>query len=472
MFFLGLGRLWGLSYMSEIVKTLTTNHVNHEKVKEVAVGVGVVKPKPGGLPRRIVQTGTLEPAERAEINTRVAGYIKSLKYELGEFVEKGSVIAEIEAEELLKDVDKHKAVVEQVESRLVQCNAKLNTAKANLIAADGEIQRSQADVERFIAEKAFHKKELTRISELVRRNAIEQKLEDAKQFELEAAVAQLEHAKASKIVSQAEYQSIQSLVDKAQADIVAAKADIKVAQADLERAQVMASYMVIVAPFSGVVTARNYDRGEYIQSAANGGKKPLVTLARIDQMRAVLKIPAPDVPFVHPGQHADVSVSALGGKVFAGKISRIARQQDKRTRTMRVEVDLSNDSRELAGGMYGAVTIEVPAPVNTLTIPVSSLIGRTLNGNARVYTLNKGRLFLTTIGVGRSFEDRIEVLNGLGEGHQVAVISEDVLPGIHDGSRAFALNQDQQDPTKVAKQPSSKVTQVKFTSVTSDPAVE
>lgn len=407
---LALGRIWGLSTDPQ---TLMPHGTISAPQIEAPVEVIAVHPREGGLPRKIVQTGTIEPIETAHLKPRVSGYIRRIAFGIGEPVEAGEVLVEIDAEELIKDVERQAALVCLAESKVLQAKAHVRAIGADREAARGSLLKAKAEVVRSIAESTLRESELQRIQMLVADKAIEKKLADEKQFELDAARAGTDNARAAEAVARAKMMAIDSLIERAEADIVAAEADVKVAQVDLERAKVTAVYLNVKSPFAGVVTARNFDRGDYVD-AASGHEKPLLTVARTDRMRAVLQIPAPDVPYVRPGQPAQVSVSSLGGRTVKGVISRISRYQDLRTRTMRVEVDLPNSEQELAGGMYGSVCIEVPAPTRELTLPKSCLVGgRALNGKARVYELIEGRIVQRSVGVGREYSDRIEILEGI-----------------------------------------------------------
>ena len=408
---LALGRIWGVSSVARTIIAKVAGGGEKHQI-EAPIEVVAVNPREGGLPRKIVQTGTIEAIETAHLQPRVSGYIRRIAFDIGEFVEAGQVLVEIDAEELKKDVEKQSALVELAESKVLQAKAHLKTIGADREAARGSLLKAQAEVVRSTAEVTLRDRELSRIQMLVADKAIEMKLADEKKYQVDAARAGVDNARAAEAVARAELMAIDSRGERAEADIVTAQADVKVARAELERARVTVSYLKVTSPFAGVVTARNYDRGDYVE-AASGGDKPLMTIARTDRMRAVLRIPAPDVPFVHPGQPARVSVSSLGGRSVDGVISRISRHQDRRTRTMRVEVDLANADRQLAGGMYGAVSIEVPAPTHELSLPKSCLVGRALNGRARVYQLAEGRIILRTVGVGREYSDRIEILEGL-----------------------------------------------------------
>src|SRR5262249_4890633 len=130
------------------------------------------------------------------------------------------------------------------------------------------------------------------------------------------------------------------------------------AEADLEKAQVMVKFATIVSPYDGVITERNFFRGDFVKSAAQGGsQRPLFTVECTDKMRIVTQVPDRDVPFTDPGDEAVVKLDALPGEVFKAHVSRMAHSEDPQTRLMRVEIDLDNPKGKIRQGMYGQVTI-------------------------------------------------------------------------------------------------------------------
>ena len=401
-----------------------------------SLAVEVVRPAQGGLPRKIVQTGSVEAFETAELYARISGYLKTIKVDIGDRVTEGQVLAEIDAPELVKDVERYAALVQQAHSRALQAQARVKTAQAERLASEGAVQQADAEIDRQIAERSFREKELERFRELVRQDSIEMKLFDEKQHLFEAAKAGEEYARAAAAIARAELQTIDSRIEQAKADLAVAEADARVASAELARAQVMADYVNIVAPFAGVITQRNCDRGAYVHSAtAKGSGKPLLTLARTDQMRVVVRVADPNVPFVRPGQSAMVSIDALGGETFLGTISRVSHHQDSRTRTMRAEIDLPNPSGALTSGMYGAVTISSPPAADAVVVPRDCLVGRSHNGRGKVYVMIDGRVQLRTVGLGFKDTERVEVLWDLSATDLVLADGSD-RAGLKDGAPA------------------------------------
>ena len=92
----------------------------------------------------------------------------------------------------------------------------------------------------------------------------------------------------------------------------------------------MVSYTRIESPFDGVITFRGdgIHPGAFIRSAADGNSEPLLAVAPTDKFRTIVQVPDPDVPFCNVGDPATVKIDALGGRVFKGKVSRMAEAED------------------------------------------------------------------------------------------------------------------------------------------------
>ncbi len=114
--------------------------------------VEVVRPAKGGLPRTIVQTGSLEAYETAELYSRISGYLDAIHVDIGDRVKEGQVLAEIDAPELIKDVQRQKALLQQAQSRTLQAKARIKAVEAERLAAEGAVRQAEADVHRQQAE--------------------------------------------------------------------------------------------------------------------------------------------------------------------------------------------------------------------------------------------------------------------------------------------------------------------------------
>ena len=396
----------------------------------------VVRPRAGGLPRITVQTGSVEPFACADLYAGVSGYLKELAVDIGSQVEQGQLLAEIDAPERHQEVESAAAKLEQARVHVLHAKSRVQSAQAQHRAAAAALTRAGAEIRRAIAQRSLSEKELARIEQLAGSGAVQTKLVDEARQRLDAARAEEDHARAAAAVTEAELQADIARVAQAEAEVAVAEADVRVASAALDQARVMLDYTRIRAPHAGVITRRNYDPGDYIRSAASGGSEPLFTLARVDRMRVVVQVPDADVPFVRPGHPAEVQIDTLGGEVFTGNVSRIAFAQDRRTRTMRAEIDLPNPDGRLQAGMYGGVTIRVPASPVPMTLPASCLAAGCLNGKSSVFIVRDGRLQRLTVRTGRNDGRRVELLSGLTPQDQVVL---DPRHSLRDDTRAEAI---------------------------------
>ena len=378
-----------------------------------AVRVEVVKPQPGGIERTSTQPGTVIAYESARLYAKVSGYLKSQAVDIGDHVQQGQVLAIIDAPELLKDVDHSKAALEQARAQVLQADARVVTAKADQDAAQAAIQQAQAAIGKAVSFRQFREKQYKRIEALSKQNAIEQKLVDEQTDELESARAAEELAHAGVANAKAQAAAAAARVEQAKADAVDARANVNVAESTVAKAEVLAGYLQITSPYDGVITKRNFFRGDFVRSADESSQMPLLSVDRMDLMRVVVQVSDLDVPFVNPGNPAIVQIDSLPGVRFSAVVSRIANAEDDKSRTMRVEIDVPNENNVLRQGMYGVATIQLGTLPGAIKIPSSSLVGDVTAHQGSVYVCRHGIAHLVSVRVGQDNGIYVEILDGL-----------------------------------------------------------
>lgn len=396
-----------------------------ERSEQAPVHVKVVKPLPGGIERVTTGPGTLKSFEYEELFAKVPGYLKNQKVDRGSEVKKGDIVAEIDAPELLKDVQYAAAKLEQAKSQVTQMKAHVAAAKSQLDAAKVTIVQKKAEVKRAGSNLKYRKKQYDRYQELVRYKSIDQRLVDEEFERLESAEAWKDAATAGVETAVAEVEAKKALVAQAQADLAAADANVDVADAALQKAQVFVEFTKLRSHYDGRVTARYFHNGDYIRSASQGEQTPLLVIQRTDLMRLVIQVPDADVPYCDPGDPVDFSISTVPHLKFPKlQVSRISYSQDPKSRTMRVEVDVPNEGHFLRDGMYGDATIHLQkGPSDAVRLPAAAL--KREEGKAFVFVVRNG--------VAHKVEVRVGINNGAEAG--VFGLSPDDLvitaPGPH-----------------------------------------
>jgi membrane fusion protein (multidrug efflux system) len=289
--------------------------------------------------RFVTLTAEILPYQSTDLSARVSGYIESISVDRGSVVRKGQVIAKLSAPELT-------AQVAEAQARSFTIEAQAGEARAKLAAAESTAGR----------------------------------LKTASQTAGAVAANELVLAEESVRAAKAGLSAIEMSRRPLDAQVRALK--------DLE------GYLVLTAPFDGVVTERMMHPGSLAGPTAGA----LVRLEQLNRLRVVVAVPEANVSSVRSGQRVGFSVMALPGESFAGVVTRVSRALDPKTRTMPVELDVMNASGKLAPGMYtevkwpakaGQVTLLVPATAVTSTTERSFVI-RVDNGVARYVNVKKG----------------------------------------------------------------------------------
>jgi RND family efflux transporter MFP subunit len=199
----------------------------------------------------------------------------------------------------------------------------------------------------------------------------------------------------------------------------------EVAQAKLQRTQTLLQYARLVAPFSGIVTARFVDPGAFIP-AATAGTTPesaaVVTLMDYSRVRVQAFVPEPEVPFIKNGVPAKVSVEELPGRVFPGSVTRYAHALDPATKTMLTEIEMPNPTGELRPGAYASVELEVERKQNALLVPVQALL--TEKAGTSVFTVVDGRAKKIPVQLGFNDGAHVEIASGIRDDQKVILIGK------------------------------------------------
>jgi RND family efflux transporter MFP subunit len=248
--------------------------------------------------------------------------------------------------------------------------------------------------------------------------------------QLEQSLSNLNTAKANLALAQitkSRYETLlkshavaQQDVDNADGNFNANTATVEAAQANVKQLQALQSFEKIYAPFDGVVTARNTDIGDLINSGSNGGvKTDLFHIAQPSILRVYVNVPEEYSQGIKDGMTADLALAEFPGRKFQGKLIRTAEAINVSTRTLLIEIDVANPAGTLLTGSYAEVHLKVPSQASTYLLPVNTLIFR--SEGLQVGVVKDGKVVLTPVTPGHDFGNQIEVVAGLKASDQVII---------------------------------------------------
>lgn len=328
--------------------------------------------------------GNIEPLYSANLYARVAGYLDHRNVDIGAKVKAGQVLAVISSPE----VDQQ---LLQARATLAQSEASLEQAKAKLEQANADAELSRLTKERDLPLGAQH--------------AISQQIVDGAVQAYDARVADVSAAKAN---------------------ITAAEANVTANRANVSRLQQMQQFERIVAPFDGVITERNVERGDLVSTGSATTGKPLFSIAQSSTVRIQVDVPQSEAVNIRDGQQASIDVKERLGRAYTGIVTRNAAALDNAARTMLTEVQVDNKDASLLPGMYAQVKFTLPEQRASLIIPTSSLVID--RSGMHVVTVDDSHtIHFVPVTIGKDMGKQVEILNGLHGTESLVASPSDLL---------------------------------------------
>lgn len=217
--------------------------------------------------------------------------------------------------------------------------------------------------------------------------------------------------------------------DNAAGTFNANQTTVQAMQANVKQLETLQSFEKIYAPFDGIITVRNVDVGDLINSgSAPGTKTDLFHVAQPSKLRVYVFVPEEYSQAAVPGLTAELTLAEFPGRRFPGKLVRTANAINYATRTLQVEVDVDNPTGKLLSGSYAEVHLKLPGLASTHILPVETLLFR--SEGLQVAVVKDGKVVLTHVTPGHDFGDQIEIVAGLRGDESVIVNPPDsVLTG-------------------------------------------
>ena len=316
--------------------------------------------------------GELQAYEIVAVFPKVTAYVDSISVDRGTHVKSGQLMARL--------------VAPEVAAQRAEAQSKLQAAEAQRAEAEAKLASDQSTYER------------------------------------------LKSASATPgVVAGNDLEVAQRAVDADRARLDAMKGSADAAKSALKSVSDIESYLLVRAPFDGVVTERNVHPGSLVGPAngTSGAATPMLRVEKSNKLRLVVPVPEKYVAGMSQGTKVQFSVPAYPSQTFGGTIARIAHSVDVKTRTMPVELDVNNADGRLSSGMFPEVLWPVRRVEATLFVPVSA-VARTTEATF-VIRIRDGNAEWVNVQTGEIDGKSIEVFGGLRVGDEVAGRGTDEL---------------------------------------------
>lgn len=205
-------------------------------------------------------------------------------------------------------------------------------------------------------------------------------------------------------------------VDEKTGDYDAKRALAEAAQANLERIQATKGFAKLVAPFDGVVTARETDVGALIN--AGGGGQELFVVSDTHKLRMYVNVPQNYAPSIKQGATVKLSVPEYPGQTFEGKVESTSSAINAASGTTLVQVAVDNDDGKLLPGSYASVIFDLPANAALFRVPASALV---YDGSGlRVAVVDaQNKVSFKDVTIAQDFGKTVQLASGIAAGDRL-----------------------------------------------------
>ena len=194
-------------------------------------------------------------------------------------------------------------------------------------------------------------------------------------------------------------------------------AQVKAAQANVDRLVAEEGFKHLVAPFDGVVTARETDIGALINVGAAGGAE-LFVISDTSKLRVYVNVPQNYVPSVPPGTQATIRVPEHPDKTYSGTVEASAQAVNASSGTTLMQLIVDNGAGELMPGDYASIHLQMVAPTRVLRVPSSALIFDARGLSIATVDAND-RVLVKPVSLERDLGAVVEIASGLAPNDRV-----------------------------------------------------
>jgi len=318
------------------------------------------------IPTYFEATGNLAGDAQTDVAPAIGGKIVEVNFDVGSYVEKGSVLVRLDDRDAKLRLEQAEAQVVQQRRAFDTATAALRQAQVRLGLKDGET----FDIETFSQVKSTRanlilaEKELARAERLFATEDVSRSSVDQRRAQRDALIGQLDEARSNAAVAV-------RAINSAEAQVAAARSGIATAETQVGQARKALTDTVIRAPISGYIAERVADLGEFVTPNAPNTK--VATIVRTSTLRLKIDVPEQSIGRVTTGQGISLQVSAYPDRNFSGTVARILPSLNAAARTLTVEAEVPNGDGLLKPGQFATVRITQAKAENAVMVPASAV---------------------------------------------------------------------------------------------------
>jgi RND family efflux transporter MFP subunit len=388
----------------------------------------------------LTAAGYVVADRQSVLAAKFTGRLAKLNVAEADSVKQGDVVAELDHSELDAAIVQAEAEVGEAKAE-VQRLAKLAAqAAAELAAAEAPLQTLVAENKQYEILLADAQRRLERDERLAANSAIGSSEVADRRTEVRAMEAKMAWTRQRQREAERRIAVAETQADAARAAVASAEARQKTAAARVKVLESQRAEYFIRSPFDGLVTEKAAEVGEIVAPISIGGsmaRGSIVTIADWASLQAEVDVAEAQLGRVQPGQRAAITVDAIPGKVFPGKVRRILPRADRSKATVKVRVDfLDRDEQAVLPEMGVRVRFladDAPPGVETGAVPDKLVVPQAAvhsgQGGRFVWVVSDAVARRRAVQVGTNSGERIEITSGINAGDKVVVRGAERLTG-------------------------------------------
>lgn len=413
-------------------KAANANNANSANALPTVVDTTTAQAIVKNLPTYFEATGNLASDATTDVAPTVAGKITAVNFDIGSYVQKGSVLIQIDNRDAQIRIEQTLAQTLQAQSNVIQAQSNVQQAETNVQQVRAQLGlpagktfdvNQVAEVRTAKAGLDLAEKEYVRNERLLESGDVSRSIYDQRKTTRDQAQAQYQTAINTANQRFAAIKTAEAQVNTAQAAVRAAEAGVEASKTQEASARKALGDTNVYAPISGYISERVADVGEF---AATNQK--VATIVRTSVLRLRIDVPEQAVGQVKNGQGISLQTSAYPDRNFAGTIVRISPSVNATSRTLTVEAEVDNPDGVLKPGQFATVRITQSTPKPSVMIPVAAV--KAEGDTNKVFIVKNGRAEERIVKTGILENDLIEIQQGVQENESVAVSN---VGQIYDG---------------------------------------